>query len=80
MGLLSAPFRGLLRVFEEVADRADEELYGEDAIKAELADLYMRLEAGTITEEEFEQREAELVQRLEEIDEHNGRTGDLEDE
>ena len=44
MGLLSAPFRGLLRVFEEVAQRAEHELYDDDAVKAELLDLYQRLE------------------------------------
>lgn len=75
MGLLSAPFRGMLRVFEEVADRAERELYDEDAVKAELTDIYMRLEAGSLTEEEFGRREAELVQRLEEIEEHNKRRG-----
>jgi len=68
MGLLSIPFRGMIRVFEEVAKRAEEEIYNEDAVKAELTDLYMKLEAGGITEEEFERREAELVQRLEEIE------------
>jgi hypothetical protein len=75
MGLLSMPFRGLLRVFEEVADRAEHELYDEDAVKAELTDIYRKLEAGSLTEEEFGRREAELVKRLEEIEEHNKRRG-----
>ncbi|HVE84048.1 MAG TPA: gas vesicle protein GvpG [Myxococcales bacterium] len=70
MGLISAPFRGLLKVFEEVADRAEKVLYDEDAVKAELTDIYMKLEAGSLTEEEFNRREAELVQRLEEIEAH----------
>ena len=70
MGLLSAPFRGLLWIFEEVAKRAEQELYDEDAVKAELMDLYMKLEAGSITEEEFGRQEAELVKRLEAIEEH----------
>jgi hypothetical protein len=68
MGLLSAPIRGLLWVFQEVADRAEEELYGDEPVKAELTELYLGLEAGTVSEEQFEQREAELVQRLEEIE------------
>jgi len=71
MGLLSAPARGLLWVFEEVAKRAEQELYNEDEVKAELTDLYMKLEAGSITEQEFGRREAELVSRLEAIEEHN---------
>lgn len=75
MGLLFAPFRGLIRVFEEVADRVEQELYDEDAVKAELTDIYMRLEAGSLTEEEFGKREAELVKRLDEIEKHNKRRG-----
>jgi hypothetical protein len=70
MGLLSTPFRGLLRVFEEVADRAEQELYNEDAVRADLTDIYMKLEAESLTEGEFARREAELVERLEEIEEH----------
>lgn len=70
MGIFSAPFRGLVRVFEEIADRAEQELYNEDAVKAELMAIYKQLEAGTMSEEEFEKREAELVERLEAIEAH----------
>lgn len=69
MGLVTAPFRGLLWVFEEIADRAEKELYDEDAVKAELMEIYRRLEAGSLSEEEFNRREAELVERLGKIDE-----------
>jgi gas vesicle protein GvpG len=71
MSFLSAPARGLFWVFEEIAKRVDQELYNEDAVKAELTDLYMKLEAGSITEEEFGRQEAELVSRLEAIEAHN---------
>jgi hypothetical protein len=70
MGLITAPFRGLLRVFEAIAERAEHELYDDDAVRAELTDLYHQLEAGALTEEEFGRREAELVERLEVIEEH----------
>lgn len=70
MGLLSIPFRGMIRVFEEVAKRAEEEIYNEDAVKAELTELYLKLEAGGISEEDFERHEAELVERLEEIEQY----------
>lgn len=73
MGLLTTPFRGLLRVFEEVAEQAEHELYNEDAVKAELMELYQRLEAGSLSEEDFAHHEAALVQRLEEIEERNQR-------
>jgi len=70
MGLISAPIRGLLKVFEEIASRAEDEMYNEDGVKAELMELYKRLEAGAITEEDFTLQEGELVQRLEDIEEH----------
>lgn len=69
MGLFTAPFHGLLRLCEELAERAEQELYDEDAITAQLADLYRKLESGVISEEEHASREAELVQLLEEIEE-----------
>lgn len=71
MGLLSTPLNGLLRIFEEVADRAEQEIFNEDAVKAELMSLHASLEAGTISEEEFEEKELMLVERLQEIEAHN---------
>ena len=70
MGIISAPMRGLFRIFREVADRAEAEMYDEDAVKAELMAAYRQLEEGSITEEAFAEREAELVERLDEIDRH----------
>lgn len=71
MGLLSAGVRSLLWVFEEIADRVEHERFDEDAVKAELTDLYMKLESGALSEDQFERHEAELVQRLQEIEQHN---------
>jgi gas vesicle protein GvpG len=68
MGLLTAPFRGLFFVFREIAKRAEEELYDETAVMAELTDLYKRLETNSLSEEEFSRREASLVRRLEAIE------------
>jgi hypothetical protein len=73
MGLFTAPFRGLLRVFEEVAAKAEHDLHDADAVRAELSELYFKLEAHTLSEEEFGRREAELVERLEEIAIHEQR-------
>lgn len=73
MGLLTAPFRGLLRVFEEVTDRAEKELFDPDTVKAELTEIYLGLEGGSLTEEEFGRREAELMKRLEAIEDHEKR-------
>jgi hypothetical protein len=68
MSFVTLPFRGLLRVFKEIASRAEEELNDERPTMAELTDLYRKLEAGAVTEAEFERREGVLVERLAEIE------------
>ena len=70
MGILTAPFSGLMAIFQEVADRAEAEMYDDEAVRAELVSLYQSLEAGSITVSEFDAREAVLVERLDEIDRH----------
>ena len=58
----------LLWVVEKVHDAAQEEMAGEaDAITEELRQLYMRLEAGQITELEFDEQEQTLLDRLDAI-------------
>jgi CBS domain containing-hemolysin-like protein len=69
MGILTAPFWGFIMIAEEIAQLADEELYGGESIMEELTEIYKALEDGSLSEEAFEQREAQLVQRLAEIDE-----------
>ncbi len=61
---------GLLSLFREVAKQAEAVLYDDDAVRAELTEIYMMLEAGSLSEDEFNRREAKLVERLEEIEEH----------
>jgi hypothetical protein len=75
MGLFSTPLRGVCWILEQIADRAEEALYDLDAVRAALADLYLKVETGALSEAEFERREAELVQRLEEIEAHQKRKG-----
>ncbi|HYU32472.1 MAG TPA: gas vesicle protein GvpG [Thermoanaerobaculia bacterium] len=75
MGLLTLPFRGLLSIFEEVAERAEEEMYDEEAVMAQLTEIYKMLEAGSLSEEEFGVREAELVERLGAIEERKKQRG-----
>ncbi len=70
MGILMAPFHGLMAIFQEVADRAEAEMYDDEAVRAELVSLYQSLEAGSITSDEFDAREVKLVERLEEIERH----------
>jgi hypothetical protein len=69
--ILTFPFRGLLWIFREVYDAAQQELAAEaESITAELSELYLMLDTGRITEGEFDSREKELLNRLDNIKEH----------
>lgn len=66
--LLLAPFRGIKFIAESVHDAAQEHIENErQALRDEINDLYMQLEIGEITEEEFERREEEILDRLDEL-------------
>lgn len=68
--LLTWPASGLLWVIEELQQAAADEREAEaDAIRAELRELYLELEGGRLSEEEFEQREGKLLDRLEALEE-----------
>lgn len=68
--ILMAPFNGVLWIFEEIHKAAKQERQGEsESITAELQKLYMLLESGSIGEEEFDQREADLLDRLDSLQE-----------
>ncbi|GKQ39468.1 gas vesicle protein GvpG [Streptomyces sp. A012304] len=60
-----APVRGSAWVIEQVLHEAERIYYDPSAVRAELSRLEERLEAGEITEEEFDQAEDELLDRLE---------------
>jgi hypothetical protein len=67
--LLLAPFRGIKFVAEAVHDAAREEIENErQALRDEINDLYMQLETGEISEETFEAREEEILDRLEALE------------
>ena len=60
---------GLFWIFREVHKAAQEEMDRQaEAITTELGELYRMLEAGKIPEAEFEVREKELLDRLEEVE------------
>ena len=60
-----APFRGLTFVAQAVYDAAEKEVENErQALRDELNDLYMQLELGDISEETFDRREEEILDRL----------------
>jgi hypothetical protein len=66
--LLMSPVKGVLWVFREIHDAAQQELAGEsEAITAALTELYMKLETGQITEEQFDAQEKVLLDRLDRL-------------
>ncbi|OJT21072.1 hypothetical protein BO221_29820 [Archangium sp. Cb G35] len=66
--LLLAPLHGLLWVARKVDEAmGQEQEQEEEALKERLRELYLQLESGQLAEEEFEAREAELLDRLDAI-------------
>jgi hypothetical protein len=66
--ILLSPMRGLLWIFEEIRDAAEQELHEEaNAITLQLQQLYGMLESKAITEAEFDLREAKLLDRLDQL-------------
>jgi Gas vesicle protein G len=61
-------FSGLQFLARELLARAEEELYDEDKIHHEMTEAYASLDAGGISEEEFDRREKLLMERLETIE------------
>lgn len=71
--ILGAPFTlpvaGMKFVFQQIADQADQELNDEGTLRDQLLLLQVQLEEGDIDEDEFVEREAELLARMREIKE-----------
>jgi hypothetical protein len=66
--LLLSPVKGVLWVFREIHDAAQQELAGEsETITAALSELYMKLETGQISEAEFDAQEKVLLDRLDRL-------------
>ncbi|MFJ5038673.1 gas vesicle protein GvpG [Streptomyces parvulus] len=72
MGLISevlllpfAPVRGSAWAIRQVMNEAERIYYDPATVRVELARLEEQLEAGEITEEEFDRQEDELLDRLE---------------
>ena len=66
-GLLTLPLvpvRGVAWVADQVAQEVDRQMYDENRIRAELLELELEAEAGTIDEQERAEREDDLFERL----------------
>jgi Gas vesicle protein G len=59
-----APVRGTAWIAEQLAEEAERELYDENRIKRELLQLELDEEEGTLSAAERENKEAELLERL----------------
>jgi hypothetical protein len=62
--LLLFPFTGFRFILNQIQKMADQELNDESLIKEQLLELQLRLELEEISEEDFQQQEAELFLRL----------------
>jgi len=66
--ILMFPLRGLFFIFREIHNAVEQErLNEEENIRTTLSELYMMLETKRISEEEFDRKEKELLDRLEAI-------------
>ncbi|GAC1326035.1 MAG: hypothetical protein NVSMB2_24940 [Chloroflexota bacterium] len=69
--LLGAPFSlpgaGMKFIFNTIADLADQELNDDNVLREQLILLQVQYEEGDIDDDEFAEREAELLARLREI-------------
>ncbi|MGP4000136.1 gas vesicle protein GvpG [Streptomyces sp. 8N706] len=61
-----APVRGVLWVASQMADMAEQELHDPSVVRGQLVALNEALEAGVISQEEFEREEERLLDLLEE--------------
>lgn len=65
--ILLSPIKGLVWVADKLKDMAESEMTDDSKIHEELLELQMRFELDEMTEEEYLSKEAELMDRLEEI-------------
>ena len=80
MGLLTtlltlplAPVRGTIWVADQLTAVAESQYYDVDSIYEELRELAARLEAGELSDEEFDRAEDLLLLRLQEATDHANR-------
>jgi hypothetical protein len=70
--LLLFPARSLFWIFREIHNAAQQDIANEaESITEELRNLYMMLETGRMSEDEFDRREKELLDRLDVLRERN---------
>lgn len=70
--ILLSPLKGLTAVARALQNAAEEEAKNEKKdLRRQLNDLYLLLKTGEITEDEFDEREETILDRLDELEEPN---------
>jgi hypothetical protein len=62
--LLLLPVKGFFGIFKKIHEMVEQELSDEDHIRERLMELQLRFELDEIGEEEYHQKEKELLARL----------------
>ena len=79
--ILASPLRGILWIFREIHKAAEEEMGNEaDSITDQLRNLYMQLETSRISEQQFDDQEKVLLDRLDKLEADPESSGDGEPE
>lgn len=65
---LTAPITGVMWIGKQILDRADGGLSGKEALQKELLALQLAFDLGDIEEEEFEEKEEELLLAIQAIE------------
>jgi hypothetical protein len=68
---ITLPLAGMKFVLDQIAELADQELNDEGALRDQLLLLQVQLEDGDVSEEEFSEREAEVLARMRELKERH---------
>ncbi len=67
--ILFSPVRGLFWIFREIHKAAQEERVNEaESITQQLRNLYMQLETAQISEQQFDEQEKVLLDRLDQVE------------
>ena len=65
--ILLAPFKGIIFLAEKINEVVEKETSDEGAVKERLMELQLKFEMDEITEEEYDQKEDELLTLLDNI-------------
>ncbi len=72
---ITAPVSGFEFILNTLKDAAERELYDEGRLRDELLLLNLRLDEGELTEQQFKEREQEIIARMRAARERRQQTG-----